>query len=262
LRRIAPFLLGLAIFFAPAGQAADPPWPRETLKAGDRLLAAAAPAQGPGEVLTIVIEGDGLSHDHRGRPTRDPTPRKPVGLEIARAWPSRPVAWLGRPCQYVLTADSRCQARDWTVARFSAEAVAATNAAIDTLKARAGARRVVLAGWSGGGTMAVLAAQARTDVAGIVTFASPLDLAAWTGRHRISPLTGSLDPAKASFAAPIAQVHLFGSLDGNVPPAVMRGAAERLSGGRGIVVVRPERHDCCWPRRAAEAQKLLESLRR
>jgi pimeloyl-ACP methyl ester carboxylesterase len=110
--------------------------------------------------------------------------------------------------------------------------------------ARAGAGRVRLVGWSGGGVMATLVAARRADVAGLITIAAPLDVAAWTQGRGISPLLG-LDPADLPpISAP--QVHLSGAFDPIVRPAVVKPTARRLAGPQGQVETWPERHDCCW----------------
>lgn len=249
-RRQAPHLsLGLVLLLSAPAAAYEPSpggggWTRLTLPAAGRLLAAevsSAPASDG--ILTVVIEGDGQAHDGRGRPTTDPTPRDPVGRKIARAWPrARAVAWLARPCQFVRDPD--CTAADWTTGRFSQAAVTATDAAVDVLKSRTGARQVRLVGWSGGGTMAALLAARRQDVAGLVTIAAPLDVAAWTAWHGVTPLAG-LDPAREEFAQ-IPQLHLIGAFDQVVPPALAKPAAERMAGSQGQVRVRQARHTCCW----------------
>ncbi|WP_374573269.1 hypothetical protein [Phenylobacterium sp.] len=235
-------------------------WVRTDLMAAGRVLASAAPARrAPGEVLTVVIEGDGMAHDRRGRARADPTPRRATGLEIARAWPDEPKAWLGRLCQYTAAKDAACSPADWTTGRFSEAAVAAADAAIDQLKADAGARRVRLVGWSGGGTLAALAAARRDDVAALVTIAAPLDLAAWTAWHGLSPLAGSLDPVRLEPLTGMAQTHLFGRFDPVVPPQMGEPAARRLAGPGGRVEVWPERHGCCWAGRARAIAGLARS---
>lgn len=206
-------------------------------------------------MLTIVIEGDGAAHDRQGRPAADPTPKRSTGLEIARAWPSGPVAWLGRLCQHTLARDAACRSADWTSARFSADAVAAADAAVDQLKARAGARQVRLVGWSGGGTLAALVAARRQDVAGLVTLAAPLDLTAWTEWQGASPLDGE-NPADLAPMPNVRQVHLFGRFDPTVPPDTSLAAARRLAGPGGVVEVWPERHACCWAKRAGRIARL------
>lgn len=249
-RRQVPHLsIGLALLLSAPAAALDPSpggggWTRLTLPAGGRLLAAEVRDGEAGDgILTVVIEGDGQAHDGRGRPTADPTPKHPVGRKIARAWPQESaVAWLGRPCQFVR--DPACAPADWTTGRFSEAAVAATAAAVDALKARSGAARVRLVGWSGGGTLAALVAARRSDVAGLVTVAAPLDLGAWTAWHGATPLQG-LDPARGP-GATAPQLHLIGAFDTVVPPAFAKAPAERLAGPLGSVRIRQARHACCW----------------
>ena len=232
----------------------DGAWRRFDVEAGGRVLAAAAPQALRGEVLTVFIEGDGAAHDARGQPTRDPTPRDPISLKIAKAWPGTNKVWLGRLCQYTRERDAACAPGDWSLNRFSGGAVAAANAALDRLKAQSGARRLALVGWSGGGTVAALAAAKRSDVETLVTIAAPLDLAAWTATMRISPLPAEGDPARAG-ALPMKQVHLYGGRDRTVPPASQLGAARAMGGTTAVWA--GERHACCWDRRAAEIAGLI-----
>jgi dienelactone hydrolase len=250
-------ILALALTgLAGGASAGEGDWSPFVLDAGGRKLAAAI-AVGKAAVLTVVIEGDGAAHDGRGRPRADPTPSRPTGLAVARAWPA-PTAWLGRLCQQVRALDPRCGQADWTGARYSEEAVRAADAAIDALKARAGAGRVVLVGWSGGGVIAALLAGRRSDVAGLVTIAAPLDLAAWTREQDLSPLTGSLDPRDLS-PLQVPQAHLFGAFDPVVPAREGAVAARRLGGAGAVVEVWPERHACCWSRQAPRIARLLAS---
>lgn len=269
MRRLAavPRLARLLFVCLAAGPAAaeDVPlgggWVRTELAAGGRVLAAAMPIDQPsGEVLTIVIEGDGLSHDRRGRPTADPTPPRATGLEIARAWPTGPKAWLGRLCQYTAHEDRACAPADWTTGRFSPVAVATAGAAIDQLKAASGARRVRLVGWSGGGTLAMLVASGRADVAGVVTLAAPLDLEAWTRDRGLTPFDSAQDPARLPPMPEVPQAHLFGAFDPVVPPRTALEAARRLAGRAGRVEVWPERHACCWARRANKLSALAQAV--
>ncbi len=261
-RRLASVpALGLALvslLTAPAGASpAGRGWTSFEVVAGSRILAAASkddPSEG--ELLTVVIEGDGNAHDRGGQPSADPTPKDPLGVRIAQAWPEGPVAWLGRPCQYVK--DPACTPADWTTGRYSEAVVAASSLAIDELKRRSGAARLRLVGWSGGGTMAALLAARRSDVAVLVTLAAPLDLAAWTDWHGASPLTGSLDPADFSLPPDIVQLHVLGRFDQVVPPALGEAPARRL-GGR--VLVWREKHTCCWARRADRLLALTQPAR-
>lgn len=247
-------LLLVPIAASCAAMPEDGAWRRFDVPAGGRVLAAASPDAPHGEVLTVFIEGDGNAHDARGRPTRDPTPRDPVSLKIAQAWPGANKVWLGRLCQYTRARDPACAPADWSLDRFSGGAVAAANAALDELKRRSGARRLVLVGWSGGGTVAALAAARRSDVETLVTIAAPLDIAAWTAAMRISPLPSEGDPARLG-ALPMKQLHLYGGRDRTVPPASQLGAARAMGGMTAVWA--GERHTCCWDRRAVEIATLI-----
>ncbi|CAN5749069.1 hypothetical protein BH11PSE1_BH11PSE1_06640 [soil metagenome] len=247
--------LGLALvslLTAPAG--ASPSGRGWTSFEVATLAAASKDAPSQGDLLTVVIEGDGDAHDSQGRPAADPTPKDPLGFRIAQAWPQGPVAWLGRPCQYVKA--PACTPADWTTGRYSEAAVTASSLAIDELKRRSGAKRLRLVGWSGGGPMAALVAARRIDVAVLVTLAAPLNLAAWTQWHGISPLAGSLDPAAVTMPPEVVQLHVLGRFDQVVPPALGEPAARHLG---GTVLVWPEKHTCCWHKRAARLMALTIS---
>lgn len=225
-------------------------WARRDVAVAGRVLATATPVgQVRGEVLTVVIEGDGRAHDRFGRPTADPSPGNPQGLRIARAWPDGPRAWLARPCQFTRRADPRCRAEDWTVDRFSDAALAAMNAGIDALKHQAGAARVVLVGWSGGGVVAAAAARRRSDVAGLVTFAAPLDVAGWTAARGLSALNLAADAQGLAERLPaVPQAHYLGLRD-RIVTVEANPAAEDTA---------DEAHDCCWERQAAQAAARLK----
>lgn len=176
------------------------------------------------DVLWVVIEGDGRAWLSMREPSRDPTPVDAVGWRLASTLHADPVLYLARPCQF-LAADElqACSLDDWTDARFSEKWVARMNAAIDAARRTTHTARVVLAGYSGGGVMAALIAARRHDVAELITVAAPLDHAAWTRLHGVSPLTGSLSVVAVKerlFRLP--QVHVAGEDDKVVPPALLR----------------------------------------
>jgi pimeloyl-ACP methyl ester carboxylesterase len=130
---------------------------------------------------------------------------------------------------------------------------------VHQVKARAGARRVRLVGGSGGGVLAALVAGRRGDVAGLVTVAAPLDLAAWTQSQGLSPLTPSLNPADSPAMPDVPQAHLFGRYDPVVRPETASAAARRLGGPHAIVDVWPQKHGCCWARAAREIAAALRT---
>ncbi len=237
-----------------------------TFDAGRFVLAGDLKGAGSGEpVLMVYIEGDGLAWVSRTQISRDPTPRHPVGLELAAADPAPAVLYLGRPCQYVTPSEERgCGPQYWSSDRFAPEVIDAVNRAIDQALTLVGSResgstRVVLIGYSGGGDVAALAAARRSDVVAWATVAAPLDHAAWTGWHDVSPLEGSLNPAdEARRLAGLAQIHFVGADDDVVPAGIVRSFLERegLDPSNLLVVVPGVDHYCCW----AERWPALRSL--
>jgi pimeloyl-ACP methyl ester carboxylesterase len=233
-------------------------WKWEFLSAGQFDLAVAeSPLKntGPGkntDTLIVYIEGDGLAYLTPTEPAMDPTPRDPVALRLALAHPGGGMtAYLARPCQYVMPDRARnCREAYWTGARFAPEAVEAAGIAIDRLKARmTPGTRLILVGYSGGGALAALLAERRTDVAGLVTVAADLDLAAWTAGLGLTPLRGSLDPAiDAGALSHLPQVHFTGLEDKVVDGAVLRAFLTHLPEGAPVktVEVAGQTHGCCW----------------
>lgn len=208
------------------------------------------------DVLHVYIEGDGAAWLSPWQPPRDPTPERPVALALAAQDPAPAVAYLGRPCQYLdAAALTACPAKYWTSHRFAPEVVESYRHALDALKARHGAARLRLFGYSGGGVLALLLAGTRDDVVQAVTVASPVSVAEWVAWHKVSPLEGSLDPATQARRLPPA-IHFVGDRDRVVPAAVVAPFAAR-SGGRLRRV--PEfDHECCWSR---DWRRLLEETR-
>ncbi len=208
-------------------------------------------AQEPaGAELVVYIEGDGRAWTSRGRVSADPTPARPVALELAARDPAPSVIYLARPCQYTTPETNRnCRPTYWAHRRFAPEVVDAVEEALSRAKRESGAERIHLVGYSGGGVVAALAAARRRDVASLVTVAAPLDLEAWTAHHGLTPLAGSLDPARdAEGLERVPQRHLVGADDDVVPPRIVESfARRRLSAApRPIEAIEGYGHRCCW----------------
>jgi len=203
-----------------------------------------------GAPLSVYLEGDGHAWIDRNHLSDDPTPRNPVALELAVRDPAENVVYIARPCQYVVAAALRnCQPAYWSTARYADEVVSAVNAAIERYRVAAGANRVRLYGYSGGGTLALLVAARRSDVAGVGTVSAVLDTAAWTRLTDATPLFDSLNPADfAARLAAVPQYHLVGADDAVVPPAVAFSYLSRFPADRRprLVVVPGQGHECCW----------------
>ncbi|OSQ35299.1 alpha/beta hydrolase [Thalassospira mesophila] len=205
------------------------------------------------KTLFVYLEGDGLAYIRPNRASNNPTPDDPVGLRMAIADPhSGPVLYLARPCQYVIPDHGRNCARPyWTLQRYAPEIVDSLGTTLDIFKTRLAAENLVLVGYSGGGALAVILAAQRHDVVGIVTVAGNLDTSYWTGRDKLSPLAGSLDPADfATKLGNLPQVHFAGANDTTVGPDVTRAFMARLPKNTPVsaITVPDFTHFCCWAR--------------
>lgn len=226
-------------------------WKTVRLSAGRFVLAAYMPSLPVmNDTLVVYIEGDGFAWLTRSQPSDDPTPRNPIGLQMALRHGKGAVAYLARPCQYVDGKDARgCEVAYWTHRRFAPEVIEATSLAIDELKQSFGANKLVLVGYSGGGAVAALVAARRQDVAQLVTVAGNLDHLAWTILHRVPPLEGSLNPADAwETLQAIPQLHFVGGNDHNVSVQVANSYLARFPPQRRpeIQVIKGFDHTCCW----------------
>ncbi|MCP3023845.1 alpha/beta hydrolase [Cupriavidus basilensis] len=255
---LAAMLLGACTHFSPAARrenadtlAAARGWQPLRLPAREFVLSAYAPASVvPANALAIYIEGDGLAWLSAAQPSDDPTPLRPVALELALRQERGAAAYLARPCQFVQGEDFRgCETAYWTDRRFSAEVIDASNRAIDALKQRYRARQLILVGYSGGGAVAALVAARRSDVVRLVTVAGNLDPVAWAKLHGVPPLAGSLNPADAWRALQdIPQLHFVGSRDTNITRDVVAAYVSRFPADRqpAIRMVDGATHTCCW----------------
>jgi pimeloyl-ACP methyl ester carboxylesterase len=252
---VATFHTGCAVQVAPS--------PKHTVASPSTIVKTdffdLAAEIGPGEgapvgstrILTVYLEGDGHAWTSRTRPSTNPTPLEPIGLELAYRHPGpSPWAYLARPCQYLPMASTRnCDPRYWTSARFAPEVIRATSQAIDALKRSFGAQGVELVGFSGGGAVALLVAATRDDVERVLTVAGNLDHAAWTQELRVSHLAESLNPKDfASALSPIPQIHWFGGADSRVPPKTANGYFDALNSEHKAQrrVIQEFDHSCCW----------------
>lgn len=226
-------------------------WKRLNLDAGKFVLTAFSPPElRQTDTLTIYIEGDGLAWLDASTPSPDPTPLEPVALRLALRDASGSAVYLARPCQYAADTEWRgCEEKYWSSHRFAPEVIEASSLAVSQLKARYGANKVRLVGYSGGGAVAALLAARRDDVTLLITVAGNLDHAAWTSRHRVPPLTGSLNPANAWQALQkIPQRHYIGGRDAIISEEIVRAYAARFEENKmpPISLIPEFDHHCCW----------------
>jgi len=194
------------------------------------LLTTYSRIREPGKGLHIYIEGDGYAWVTRNRVSGDPTPRRPVALELAAEDPAPNVVYLARPCQYTpMEMDTTCEEIYWTDKRFSEEVIRSMDQAVDRFVKDAQSSGIDLIGYSGGGAVAVLVAARRRDVQSLRTVAGNLDPNGLNEYHEVSPLDdASLDPMQvAGKLNLIPQYHFTGTNDPVVPPFIAKNFLER-----------------------------------
>jgi hypothetical protein len=209
--------------------------------------------------LHVYLSGDGSPWIGRTRIANDPTPRNPVALRLMALDPN-PRLYLGRPCYHGLINNTGCSPALWTSARYSETVVRSMAAALQGFIDRNGIDEVVLIGYSGGGVLGWLLAGRLPQVRTLVTIAANLDIDAWAARHRYTRLSDSLNPAERDpLPSRIAQLHLAGTRDTNVPPSLVR-AALRSAGSKSRLWVLDADHRCCWESHWPRVLAALETL--
>lgn len=206
----------------------------------------------PGQELNIYIEGDGDAWLSRQQVSADPTPVNPLALKLAALDPAPNVVWLARPCQYVLAASPNCRTEHWSTQRYSQELVDALDTAITQSKARSGAERLNLIGYSGGATMALLIAAQRKDIASVRSIAGNLDTEAFTSHHQVTPLAPGSNPLRhAEALAKIPQIHWLGQNDTTLPPHLANRYANAVGQGNctRLQTVANATHSAGWESR-------------
>lgn len=219
-----------------------------------------------GSVLHVYIEGDGTpwlytEGDEPSAPPRywiaaDPTPRRPIMLQLM-AEDRAPSLFLGRPCYHGLTQSAGCNPLLWTHERYSPQVIESMVSALRQYLSARPDVDLVLLGHSGGGTLAMLMAPHFARTKAVVTLAGNLDTAAWTEYHRYSPLAGSLNPAtQAPLPTAVLQLHLIAANDSAVPYRIVEPMLSQQPGA--IVDIVPDiDHTCCWEKHASRLRNVL-----
>ncbi|MGV8842044.1 MAG: alpha/beta hydrolase [Pseudomonas sp.] len=193
----------------------------ETLPTQPFPLALGTPLQRPATSrIRIYLEGDGHAWATSSQPSLDPSPRHLLVAQLAFSDPL-PSLYLARPCQFVTS--TRCHPAIWTNRRFGEEVLNSLDGALDRIKTRYRNQDFELIGYSGGGALALLLATRRDDVAQVQTLAGNLSPRQWVRLHKLSPLSGSLEPLdQRERLARIPQRHLFGAEDDVMPPLLLQ----------------------------------------
>ena len=195
--------------------------------------------------LHVYLDGDGSPWINNRWISEDPTPRKLLVFRLM-AQDTLPAVYLGRPCYHRLSETPPCEPSLWTNNRYSMAVVTTMAAAIGQVTKLLHKKRVVLIGYSGGGTLAMLLAGQLKDVLGIVTIAGNLDIEAWTQLHGYSPLSGSINPAQQPpLNQKLFQLHYAGEKDENIPVRISR-ATVRNQHSAHLTLMPKFDHYCCW----------------
>lgn len=216
----------------------------------DFKLAGFAKMQAAQQPVTIYIEGDGYAWRSKHRVSDDPTPTDPVALKLAVSDAAANVIYLARPCQYAdLQQETHCDSSMWTNARLSERVVQSYMQVLDAIKAQHGVTGFHLVGYSGGGGIAVLLAERRSDILSLRTVSGLLDSDAFTNYHHVSPLDLSLNPAnRAASLSGLPQMHYIGADDQIVPSVLAQNFVARMgSQNCAQIVVAPDvTHEKGW----------------
>jgi dienelactone hydrolase len=202
------------------------------------------------ETLHVYIEGDGYAWKRRGHISDDPTPKNPVALRLAARDPSPAVIYIARPCQYQAEENlSNCNSRYWTSHRYSEDVIAAIDQVITRAVKQTNAKQVGIVGYSGGGTIAVLIAARRDDIAWLATVVGNLDHTLWTDIHSVTPLTGSLNAADyADQIDLLPQMHFVGGKDKIVTADILNSFIGQMNTDNDsrLTIIPDYDHICCW----------------
>lgn len=186
----------------------------------------------PVNSLRVYIEGDGFAWKSRTQPSNNPTPHNPVALKLAASDKNTNVLYLARPCQYLPSPlPSPCQVNWWTNDRFAPAVIDAMNDALDRVVQRYPGVKLDLVGYSGGGNIAALLAERRSDVRTLRTVAGNLDVAFVNSQHKVSVMPNALSAIdRASTLRLLPQTHFSGDEDKTVPPAVAARFQQAVGG--------------------------------
>jgi pimeloyl-ACP methyl ester carboxylesterase len=207
----------------------------------------------PARRLILVIEGDGPAWPAADRAPSDPTPGVSSARALARSLQVRwgegsDVIYLGRPCQYGGThRGAPCDPRWWTTDRYAQPVIAAYAAWLDVFALNREPRSLCLVGVSGGGLIAMLLAEQRPEVTGVMTIASPLAIDAWTAHHGLSPVDrGPAVRRGMERLGASRQLHFLGARDAVVPPEAVLADTQRAVDASRIKVLAGVGHAGPW----------------
>lgn len=200
---------------------------KQEIKGGDFFITTYEKIKDPKMPYVIYIEGDGkiVSGDFI---SKDPTPTKPMLINLAFVDPRPNVIYMGRPCQYTsMDRNTKCSKEYWTNKRLSEETIVSMNEAINKITNN---KKFDLVGFSGGGAASILIAARNANVTSVLTLAGNLDILAFTKHHKSSPMNESLNPVDwARQVQNIPQLHISGGQDRTVPTFIAQNFMGKIN---------------------------------
>jgi len=215
-------------------------------------LASKSPTQ---PSLHVYLDGDGTPWKNQRWISSDPTSRNHLIINMM-AQDKAPAILLGRPCYYGLSQVPNCHYKYWTSHRYSKEVVSSMSYALNNWLKHHAYSQVVLIGYSGGGSLAMLMAPKINADLTVITVAANLDIKAWSQFHNYSSLFGSLNPTDYSLPKAIRQFHLYGGRDDVVPEFIVKKIAKNNNQAR-FIAYDQFGHHCCW---GDEWEKILAKI--
>lgn len=195
--------------------------------------------------LHVYLDGDGTPWERNRWIADDPTARNPLILQLM-AQDKMPSVLLGRPCYYDLKPRAECNNKYWTSHRYSREVVNSMAYALNRWIDRYAFNEVVLIGYSGGGTIAMLMADKINKIVKVVTVAANLNVKSWSEFHGYLPLKYSLNPAENSaLKNEFKQIHIAGEDDDIVPAFIVKAYADSQKNAKYYEYPNKD-HACCW----------------
>lgn len=199
----------------------------------------------PQKAIHVYLDSDGTPWRNRYWIEPDPTPRNPLVLQLMAQDPA-PSLYLGRPCYHGQATQPNCSPVLWTSHRYSPTVVRNMAAALNQFLSEMPTTSVILFGFSGGGTLAMLLAEQIGQTQAVITVAANLDTDRWTQWKQDSPLTGSLNPSHRPFLPKsIVQLHYVGGQDSNVPPWIPARLVRQYPESQ-LIIMQEFSHTCCW----------------
>lgn len=182
----------------------------------------------PNAVATVYIEGDGVNQKKISDTPAyinfgNPTPLKPVALHLASRDLSKNLAYIARPCQFMIDPESKgCSLAYAAENRFAPEVMSAYEEVLNDIAARYDITGFHLVGYDGGANIAAVLAARRQDVLSLRTVAGNLNPEFAAENNGFAGLSGSavLGIDYGSALANVPQHHFIGAADAIITPGI------------------------------------------